>query len=297
MKLCAFLMMLASTLACGSDEAKDELPTQTSFGGERPAELRVPQSYDGKSPLPLLVVLHGHSVNGLLQLAYTRLSNLVEKQGVLVIAPDGLVNEEGNGFWNATASCCDFYGSGVDDAGYIRGLIDEVAGVYNVDKRRVFLWGHSNGGFMSYRMACDHADVIAGIVSLAGATYTDSASCNPSEPVNILQIHGDLDDTVLMEGGEICDAGQGCSYPGVEETLAQWEGFNGCGSTRTTDSVRIDLDSSLEGVDTRVEHTDGCPAGTAIDLWVIEGGVHIPPLSAGFEDMMWEWMSAHPKAD
>jgi polyhydroxybutyrate depolymerase len=280
MRTGALLLALAFLGSCG--EEGEVLPTQTTFGGERPVELLVPPDYDGESARPLVVVLHGHSVTGILQLAYSRLNNLVDDQGAFVMA--------GNNYWNATAACCDFYDSGVDDARYIRGLIDEVSGVYKIDPKRVFLWGHSNGGFMSYRMACDHADVIAGIVSLAGATHLEPADCNPSEPVNILQIHGTQDESVLFEGGGIDDA-----YPGVEATMEQWASNNDCAATRSVDSTRYDLDSSLDGEETRVEHHSDCPPGIAVDLWVIEEGVHIPPLRPNFDDLMWDWMSAHPK--
>lgn len=297
--------VLASFLAlgaCGGDD-KDEspsatdaasLPMQTTFGGDRPTELLVPQSYDGTAALPLIVVLHGHSVTGAIQLAYTRIANLVDDENVLVLAPDGLVNEEGNPFWNATESCCDFYDSKVDDSAYLRGLIDDVAGVYQVDPKRIFLWGHSNGGFMSYRMACDHADVIAGIISLAGATHLSPASCSPSEPVNILQIHGDLDSTILYDGGVIC-AGPDCGYPGAEASVAQWATANGCGATRTIQPDRLDVDSGIDGPETRLESHDGCPAGGATDLWVIEGGGHIPTLRGNFDETVWSWFQDHPK--
>jgi polyhydroxybutyrate depolymerase len=295
----ASLFLLTS--ACG-DEGKGEpatdagasVPEQTIFGGDRPVELLVPSAYDGEAALPLIIVLHGHSVTGAVQLAYTRFADLVDDHAAFVMAPDGLVNEEGNPYWNATAACCDFYGSGVDDAGYLRGLIDEVSSVYNVDPKRVFLWGHSNGGFMAYRMACDHADVIAGIVSLAGAMHLDPADCAPEQPVNILQIHGDQDTTVLFDGGAVCTEAQ-CGYPSVDATLAQWTTHNGCDANRADSGERLDIDTGIAGDETRVEHQQGCPDGSAVDLWVVEGGGHIPALRGDFNETMWTWFSDHPK--
>jgi polyhydroxybutyrate depolymerase len=284
--------MLASLIfACGGDPAPE--PLETSFGGSRPVELAVPADYDAASPAPLLIVLHGHSVNGAVQLAYTRLGDLVDSHGFLVMGPDGLVNEEGNHYWNATNACCDFYDSGVDDAGYIRGLIDEVSAEYSVDPKRIFLWGHSNGGFMSYRMACDYSETIAGIVSLAGATHFDPSDCGATEPVNILQIHGELDSTVPFAGVEQFEGGE--PVPGVEATLAQWVALNGCSDTRTVLSDRLDLDRAVEGDDTRMDTQDGCSAGGSVDLWVIEGGEHIPGLRPNFDNLMADWFSAHAK--
>ncbi len=281
-----FWVILASVIfACGGDPVEE--PLETSFGGSRPVELLVPVDYDAASPAPLLVVLHGKTVNGALQLAYTRLGDLVDSQGFLVMAPDGLIDEEGTSFWNATDACCDFYDSGVDDASYIRGLIEEVSAEYSVDAKRIFLWGHSNGGFMSYRMACDYSETIAGIVSLAGATYLDPSDCGATEPVNILQIHGDLDSTVPFAGDE--------RFPGVEATLAQWAALNGCSDTRTVLGDRVDLDRTVDGDETRMETQDDCQEGGAVDLWVIEGGEHIPALLPTFDNLMGDWFSAHAK--
>jgi poly(3-hydroxybutyrate) depolymerase len=103
------------------------------------------------------------------------------------------------------------------DSAYIRALIEAVQGSYPVDPRAIFVGGHSNGGFMSYRLACDHSDLIAGIASIAGAAFNPyvppnhawlpgvgggyvSYSCNPTHPINVLQIHGDADETVSFAG-------------------------------------------------------------------------------------------------
>ena len=72
----------------------------------------------------------------------------------------------------------------------------------NVDPYRIYVAGHSNGGFMSYRLACTHADRIAAIVSLAGATFDTPADCSPTEPVAVLQIHGTADDTCPIRWSE-----------------------------------------------------------------------------------------------
>src|SRR5439155_20820686 len=114
--------------------------------------------------------------------------------------PDGTVDGNNNHFWNATDGCCDFGKTGVDDSSYLAGLIDEIASKYKVDPKRVYFMGHSNGGFMSYRMACDHADRVAAIVSLAGATFADDSKCKPTAPVAVVEVHGNADPTVPYDG-------------------------------------------------------------------------------------------------
>jgi len=285
-------VLVLALAACGSegdgddDDDNNGIPDQYIFGGDRPVEIRFPSSYDHSQSYPLIIVLHGHSAGGLVQLIYSRIDDLVQDPGYLVLAPEGVVASDGHQSWNATDACC--HNEDLpDDATYIRGLIDEVSGVYNVDPNRVFLWGHSNGGYMSFRMACDHADVLAGIVSLAGATWLDAGKCSPSEPVSILMIHGTEDDAVLYEG-------DGFS-PGVDQTMTMWADYNGCAATRTTDAQRLDLDNNLSAQDTDVERNDDCPAGIDIELWTIRGGTHLPVLRANFPDLMRGWYAAHPK--
>src|SRR5205085_1985187 len=71
---------------------------------------------------------------------------------------------------------------------------------YSVDPRRIFVVGHSNGGFMAYRMACDHSDTVAAIVSVAGAMYDDARKCRAAHPVSVLQVHGPPDNVIPYQG-------------------------------------------------------------------------------------------------
>jgi polyhydroxybutyrate depolymerase len=276
--------VLAALVACGGGDGDgDGTPDQTFFGGDRLTEIRVSPLYDHAVPTPLLVVLHGRGANGTLQLAYTGFADLLEQQALLIAAPDGTGQpSDGTSFWNATDACCDFEGTGVDDSGYLSGLVAEIAGVYNVDPDRVFLFGHSNGGYMSFRLACDHADQFAALASLAGATFVDPADCAPSEPVSVLQIHGDGDDTVLYDG-------VASIYPGAVETASIWAGYNGCGALGDG-GERIDIERSIDGDETRIERHD-CPAGLSVELWTLEGGGHIPALSPAFHQQVWAWMA------
>ncbi len=160
--------------------------------------------------------------------------------------PDGTVNRKGDHFWNATDACCDMDRSAVDDSGYIKALIDEIGSRYRVDPKRVFLVGHSNGGYMSYRMACDHADRIAALVSIAGATWQDSARCKPQAPVSVLQVHGTADAEVPYEGGP--------GFPGARETVARWAALDGCSPEIDRSSPPLDIDDVLPGAETTISH-------------------------------------------
>ncbi|MFK8000954.1 MAG: PHB depolymerase family esterase [Polyangiales bacterium] len=268
----------------GSDAGPTDAGPPTTIGGERPARVAVPRDYDPETPTPLLIVLHGYTATGELQNLYLRTEAAAAEHGMLLVLPDGLEDARGNGFWNATPACCDFGGTGVDDVAYIRSLIEEVGESYNLDTGRVYLYGHSNGGFMSYRMACDAADVITAIASLAGSEFLDEARCEPSQPVSTLQIHGTADETILYEGGE----NAGIGYPSAEETTARFGERNGCTESEAAES--IDLDSSLDGDETAVTRYTGCSEGVGAELWAIEGGEHLPTLQPDASDRVLTWL-------
>jgi polyhydroxybutyrate depolymerase len=159
-----------------------------------------------------------------------------------------------------------------------------------VDARRVYLIGHSNGGFMSYKAAHDHSDVIAGIASLAGAEATVELPA-PANPVHVLQIHGTADGTIAYAGGQI----QGNVYPGAVETVTRWAGYNGCTAENLV-TATLDLDQSLEGLETTVtRYGNTCQPGGSAELWTIAEGAHIPAISTVFPAEVVEWLLARPK--
>lgn len=253
----------------------------TTFGGDRPVELFVPSSYDEATPAPLLILLHGYGVSGQIQEILFELEPVAEARGMLYAHPDGTVDESGSKFWNATDQCCDFDGTGIDDSGYLLGLVDEIAAEYNVDDKRIYFAGHSNGHFMSYRMACDHSGRIAAIAGLAGATFEDSSKCEASDPVSILHVHGTADEAVPYELA---------AQPSAE----MWADYDGC-DAEPLSARDIDLESQIEGAETSVLVWEGCDAGGAVELWTIEGGSHIPNLSPDFGDKIVDWLLTHPK--
>ncbi len=257
----------------------------------RPYGLTVPDGYDSQQATPLVVLLHGYSSNGSAQDAYFRLSPLAEKENFLLAFPDGTRDLTGNRFWNATDACCDFYNRGVDDVAYIDSVIDEIAGWYNVDPRRVFLVGHSNGAFMSHRFACDRSRRVAAIVTLAGMQWDDPGRCEATAPVSVLHVHGTNDQVIRYEGGSTPKG----PYPGAVETAGTWAAKNACGGTLAPTGQRLDLDVNVPGAETAVDRYSGC-TGTDVETWTIDGGGHIPAFDDAWAEAIWDFMATHPKA-
>jgi len=260
--------------------------------GRGPVTVHVPSSYDAEVPAPLVFLLHGYSATGEGKEAHYRFLPLSEEYGFLYLYPDGTVDFFGNHFWNATDACCNFFGSGVDDVGYLMALIDEIRLQLNVDSDRIHFIGHSNGGFMSYRMACEHPETIAAIASLAGATYDDPSDCSPASPVHVLQVHGTADQVISFNGGSWA-----APYPGAVETVEQWAGFDGCANTGVLTPPALDLDADVPGDETNVYRydTDCEPDGSA-ELWEVVGGAHSPTPSEDFSRLVVEFLLAHPKS-
>lgn len=278
------LTMIVAACTSDSNEEPGETETPALTPGatvtvdldDRPFQLHVPESYDPAANAPLVVVLHGYTASGAEVEDYFHLTAESDRRGFLYAMPDGTMDADGEQFWNAFETCCDFQGSGTDDSGYLRRVIDTVIESYPVDASRVYLIGHSNGGFMAHRMACDHAGVITAIVSFAGAATSEPSQCAPERPVSVLQIHGTGDTVIPYDGGAI----RGRPFPSVADTLALWRGLNGCTDQAGPESS-MDLDSGLPGAETTMSaYTTGCREGSSVALWSIADGSHVPALTA-----------------
>lgn len=285
MRSIVFLLMLCSPFALAQQTTQID-------AGRGEIQLVVPDSYANNTPVPLIVLLHGYGSNGVQQNDYMRIGEQANRYGFILATPDGTQEAQGRNarFWNASDACCNFYANDLDDSAYVLSIINTVKAQYRVDERRVYLIGHSNGGFMSYKAAHEHSDVIAGIVSLAGAEAT-VAQAAPANPVHILQIHGTADGTIAYNGGDI----QGNIYPGAVESVSRWAAYNGC-SDEGVVTAMLDLDSSLDGLETTVtRYNEGCQPGGSAELWTIAEGAHIPEISAVFPEKVVEWLLARPK--
>jgi polyhydroxybutyrate depolymerase len=301
------LAIFSATGACsgGGDSTRgDAGPDAASIIAARPYDLRVPAGYDRSSPTPLVIMLHGYGVPPAAQENYFQFAAVADEQMFLYAYPGGTVDPTNARFWNADDACCNFFGSDVDDVGYLRAVIDDASAKNNVDPKRIFVVGHSNGAFMSHRLACDLSERIAAIASLAGAVWNDGSKCNPSGPVSVLDVHGDADGAALYGGGAI-PAGLIAPgtppvtqppYPSQAQTMALWAAKNGCTGALAPNGVTLDLDAALAGAETSESAYTGCPPGIGLELWTIRGGGHVPILAQpNVPQSIYTFFKAHPK--
>jgi polyhydroxybutyrate depolymerase len=274
------------------------------IGEDRPAQVHIPSDYTPSTRYPLIIVLHGYGASGSVQAGYLGLTERVDSKQYVLVAPDGTESLDGTRFWNATPACCArvaALGSQVDeeeytridDVAYVRELVKEAAATYSIDTQRIGLIGHSNGGFMALRMACEASEIITSVVSLAGSTFAEDSSCTPaSEPVSVLLMHGDDDGTIAYDGGEILSS----AYPGAIETTERFAAHAGCNSSEATMGANLDMVENIEGAETTVVEIPECEQGTEVALWTLVGAPHIPfPWVPSGLDRFVDWVLEHPR--
>jgi polyhydroxybutyrate depolymerase len=270
-------------------DAGDAAAGDAGILGARPYTLHVPSGNDPSKPTPLVVMFHGYGTTGAGEELYFQLAATSDANGFLYAYGNGLVDSTGNRFWNATNACCDFDDNPVDDVAYFDAIVADVKSKYSVDPDRVFAIGHSNGGFMAHRLACDRSGTIAAIVSLAGAVWDDPSKCTPTALISVAEVHGNADMEIGYDGGTTMEG----TYPSAPTTVATWAAKNGCSGALAATDAMPPLDSMLPTV---VQAYGACPAGIDVELWTIQGGAHIPGLSyPGWGNAVWSFLSAHPK--
>lgn len=259
----------------------------------------IPKSYDSKLPSPLLLILHGFGSDGPSHARMFDFGAYVEQERMIIAAPDGTLQPaSGARFWNAVPACCDFEIQRPDDVAYLREVVADYRRRYNIDPHRIYALGHSNGGAMAMRLACDASDLFAAVFSLAGPFYDDMSACKPSEPVSVRLVHGTGDKVVPYEGGQLraIHPNQRARVTPSAPKIAQFFGTaNGCGAPTVT-AMPLVVDGARKGPGNEVERFGGCKNDTAVELWTVAGMGHAwaepgPDLMAD----IWQFLAAHKK--
>lgn len=214
----------------------------------RTYKLYVPSIYNGNTAVPLLFNFHGYTSTSNEQMFYGDFRNIADTANFLVVHPQGTLDNT-----NTTHFNVGWGGSSVDDVGFTEALIDSLSAAYFIDQNRIYAVGMSNGGFMSFRLACELSSKIAAVGSVTGSmTPSTLGNCNASHPMPIIQIHGTTDPTVPYNGS----AGWTAS---VTNVLNHWATFNNCSLVPTV--VNVPNTNALDGstVETYTyENGDNC---------------------------------------
>jgi polyhydroxybutyrate depolymerase len=295
----AFLLL--TILAADPLSPGDHTRTLQQDGRTRSYIVHVPPKYDSKQPTPVVLAFHGAWTNATLMALSTGLSDKADKAGFIVVYPNGSGKDDFFLFWNSG----NFHGplaeKRPDDVAFVKAVLDDLATVANVDPKRAYATGISNGGMMCYRLAAELSERIAAIAPVAGTMAVQQ--CRPRRPVPVMHFHGTADKLVRFNGPDERTA-KILSYRSAEETARIWARIDSCPAKPQI----IDLPNTT-GDDTSVTKKVCGPGkeGAEVILFVIHGGGHTWPGRAWpvpwlgktthticANDEMWEFFQQHP---
>lgn len=249
------VLAMAAMSAVVSGTARANLVEQSVQVGDltRTYLLSVPKSYQPGMPTALVMVFHGQKTDAAYVADSAEMHEIGERDGFIVVYPQGLKNS-----WNSGGRKGENWAekNNIDDVGFVRAMVASLSQQFSIDRRRIYAAGISNGGRMSYRLACDAADLVAAIASVAGPLTR--ANCNPSQAVSILHIHGTRDWINPYEGGKSL----GRTVPSSEEGLRLFADRDRCKVTR-----------KARGGEGSIEYGD-CVDNRRVQLLMVPGGKH-----------------------
>ena len=260
--LCGLFLLTASAVTLAASVSE----TLKSGGDLRNYWLVRPEGIEKTKPAPLLMVLHGSAGSGEDMMTVTQrgFERLADKEKFVVVYPDALERR-----WNDQ-------GGTVDDVGFLLAIVDKLVADGLVDKNRIYVAGISNGGMMAQRLACEQADRIAGIATVAGGLPEPlQATCKPARALPVLVIQGTEDPIVPWSGGAVAGFEDFGKVLSARETAKFWAANNRCGDGGVI-AAEPDRDPK-DGTRVKMEVFASCPAGAAVKLAAVEGGGHTWP--------------------
>ena len=178
-------------------------------GVEREYIIHVPENLNQDSPI--VFVIHGYTGSAEGIAAYTGMNNIAEREGFIAVYPQGTIDSNGNTFFNVGYEFND--DSPINDVSFIRELVRSISQEFNLKRKKAFATGMSNGGDMSYLLACTSSDLFKAVAPVAGVLMKGlKDSCELSSPVPIFEIHGTADKISLFEGDLNNEGGWGAYY-------------------------------------------------------------------------------------
>jgi polyhydroxybutyrate depolymerase len=270
-----------------SSQPLDSTWTLSVGGVDRTVQAHVPASYDPTKPLPLVLNFHGYSSSAFEQTFLTGFSQKADAESFIVLYPEGSGSPPG---FDAGLCCGSAARDKVDDMGFTRAILAEATSRLCVDNKRVFVTGFSNGGFMSHRIACELADVVAAVAPVSGVLPVPADSCRPARPIPVLDFHGTADGTVAYDGNTQY------GWPSAPDTFTGWAMRDQCRDATPAQTYHQD--------DVACATYSQCGGGAVVTLCTITGGGHAWPGSAvpltgttqniNATDTIWSFFAAHP---
>jgi polyhydroxybutyrate depolymerase len=230
--------------------------------------MHVPASYTGQTPVPLVTDWHPILTNAAFEQGNSGYQQKADSEGFIVVWPEGI-----DSAWNV-GPCCTT-SRDVDDVGFARALIDQVKSQACIDPKRIYAVGYSMGGGMSFKLACDAADIIAAVAPAAFELMEENEwPCHPSRPITVIAFNGTADLIVPYEGGASTPP-NGLAvtnhFVGAQGTFMKWAELDGC--TGSAASSGGDCSTYSQ-----------CSAGVEVTSCIKQGGGH----ESGDPNVAWE---------
>lgn len=202
---------------------------------ERNYMAHVPASYKKSKETPMVMVFHGGLGTALSAVLLSRMNEKADKEDFIAIYPEGL--DEGSelgaksgiqGVWNAGDCCGTSSTNNVDDVGFVKKVLDDMESKFNIDTKRIYATGISNGGLFTQRLACDLSDRIAAFAPVAGGLAMEYNECIPLKAVPIIEFHALDDPTIYFTGGVSDISKSGYKHKPIPEVMDFWRKNNSC---------------------------------------------------------------------
>ncbi len=267
-RLLSLAVLLVCVVGCSERQvsaarSRDQAGTFQYGGLNRTYIVHVPPG----PPVGLVLNLHGGGGTGSGQQGLTAFDSVADADSLLVVYPDGYDKSWADGRGASPADR-----RHLDDVGFLVALVDKLQSDFSVPAGHVFATGMSNGGFMSNRLACDHADVFAAIAPISG-TLGASVACNPSRPVSVLAAHGTADRVVPFNGGNVRGRGGLSHAISAAGMVDRWRAADGCQGEPAVE----ELPKVGDGTVVRRFESTACAAGTEVIFYQIDNGGHTWP--------------------
>jgi len=259
--------------------------------------VHVPENYDGTKALPLVFIFHGGGGSAKGMMKSTGMNQKADEKGFFVAYLQGTVGPNGKASWNS--GLMPGLTPTIDDVGFVRGVVSELEGQLNVDSRRIFAAGFSAGSGLTYRLAGEIPDVLAGVAVIESTIGNSidggdnfSMIPDPQGPFPVLMINGKADPIVIYDGGQ---GGNPDMYTkSVADAVAFWTLADSCSTTPQTQT-------STDGNVITDDYT-ACASGSEVELITTLSGQHEWPTlnnHAHFPatDAIWDFFSRHSKSN
>lgn len=280
----------------------DQVRTLEVDGLARTYLVHVPPAWDAAKPTPVVLVFHGAFMNGKLMAGFCGLNAKADSAHFVAVYPDGLgFQQQRMLFFNAWSKPGP-NGRPPDDVKFTSLIIDDLQRAMNVDPKRVFATGLSNGGMMCYRLAAELSDRIAAVAPVSG-TLAMPPDPHPTRPVPVLHFHGTAD-TIVPWAGSGPRKFQAARFEGVDETIRAWVKLDGCPDAPATTRLP---DTAHDGTTLTRQCYGPGKDGSEVILYRIEGGGHTWPgrpapvaflgattMNLQANDVIWDFFEKHP---